>query len=76
MMVMLQARKKAYVALEAASLSISGDLEENPPGQTKEADDEIVEMQVTEEKSQVGEPEKTETKRTKTVEVSDDQVFL
>ncbi|XP_026555642.1 protein NOXP20 isoform X2 [Pseudonaja textilis] len=63
-----KARKKAYVALEAANLSTSGDLEENPPGQTKEAVDEIVEMQVTEEKSQVGEPEKTETKRTKTVE--------
>lgn len=76
MVVMLQARKKAYVALEAASLSTSGDLEENPPGQTKEAADESVEMQVTEEKSQVGEPEKAEIKRTKTVEVSDDQVFL
>uniref|UniRef100_A0A8C5SPI8 Family with sequence similarity 114 member A1 n=1 Tax=Laticauda laticaudata TaxID=8630 RepID=A0A8C5SPI8_LATLA len=63
-----KARKKAYAALEAASLSTSGDSEENPPGQTKEAVDEIVEMQVTEEKSQVGEPEKTETKRTKTVE--------
>ncbi|XP_013912437.1 PREDICTED: protein NOXP20 [Thamnophis sirtalis] len=63
-----KARKKAYVALEAASLSTSGDLEENPPGQTKEADDEIVEMQVTEEKSQVGEPERTETRRTETVE--------
>ncbi|XP_070612660.1 protein NOXP20 [Erythrolamprus reginae] len=63
-----KARKKAYVALETASISISGDLEENPPGQTKEANDEIVEMQVTEEKSQVGEPEKTETKGTITVE--------
>ncbi|XP_070805033.1 protein NOXP20 [Pituophis catenifer annectens] len=63
-----KARKKAYVALEAASLPTSGDLEENPPDQTKEADEEIVEMQVTEEKSQMGEPEKTETKRTKTVE--------
>uniref|UniRef100_A0A8C6X483 Family with sequence similarity 114 member A1 n=1 Tax=Naja naja TaxID=35670 RepID=A0A8C6X483_NAJNA len=63
-----KARKKAYVALEAASVSTSGDLEENPPGQNKEMVDEIVEMQVTEEKSQVGEPEKTETKRTKTVE--------
>uniref|UniRef100_A0A0F7ZCI3 Protein NOXP20-like protein n=1 Tax=Crotalus adamanteus TaxID=8729 RepID=A0A0F7ZCI3_CROAD len=60
-----KARKKA---LEAASLSTYGDLEENPPGQTKEVDEEIVEMQVTEEKSQVGESEKTETKRTKTVE--------
>uniref|UniRef100_A0A1W7RF98 Protein NOXP20-like protein n=1 Tax=Agkistrodon contortrix contortrix TaxID=8713 RepID=A0A1W7RF98_AGKCO len=60
-----KARKKA---LEAASLSTYRDLEENPPGQTKEVDEEIVEMQVTEEKSQVGESEKTETKRTKTVE--------
>ncbi|KAM3831951.1 protein NOXP20 isoform 3-T5 [Vipera latastei] len=63
-----KARKKAYVTLEAARLSACGDLEENPPGQVKELDDEIVEMQVTEEKSQVGESEKTEAKTTKTVE--------
>ncbi|KAG8134873.1 putative Protein NOXP20-like protein, partial [Naja naja] len=36
-----KARKKAYVALEAASVSTSGDLEENPPGQNKEMVDEI-----------------------------------
>ncbi|XP_058049813.1 protein NOXP20 isoform X2 [Ahaetulla prasina] len=64
-----KARKKAYVALEAASLPTSGDLEENPPEtQTKETEEEIVEMQVTEEKTQMGDPEKTATKRTQTVE--------
>ncbi|KAM6440177.1 protein NOXP20 isoform 2-T3 [Liasis olivaceus] len=63
-----KARKKAYDSLEVANLFTSGDMEENPPDQTKEADDEIVEMQVAEEKSQAGESEKTEIKRTKTVE--------
>ncbi|XP_063166880.1 protein NOXP20 [Candoia aspera] len=63
-----KARKKAYDSLKVASLSTSGDMEENPPDQTKEVDGEMVEMQVAEEKSQVGESEKTETERTKTVE--------